>query len=291
MHGVDTGRGYLGAPGVSVAASHAGHSLFSSRNGRLRSIRNELRHLFLFVISGIVVQTWATIGQFTMKEVLNGFMKVTRFAVMRCFFAWALWAVVLAVYLWERRYARRHYSKAEWCSSLQTLDSFDAGEDWSKVGPDLLLRGAALGYRDPGVTPYIETYGAPSYSKGYDAPPSDSSKDSPLESLVTTSAGPHATEPDGPEWKAALARGDYVLGPDLSRKRGMEPPEKRLEKAPAVFYELPELPRKGEPSYAESAVRCNQQPKRWVPEDRYWSEKAQIIEQSFGSTLTRTRSM
>lgn len=275
---------------MSPISPPADSSVFSSRTSRIRSIRNEMRLLLGLVVSGFIVQVWATIGQFTMKEVLNGFLKVTRFVVMRCFFAWALWVTVLCVYLWETHYVKRHYSKAEWGASLQTLDSFDGPDgDWSRMGPDLLLRGTALGYRDPAVTPYLETYNEPSDTKGYDRPPNDWSKTSPPESLVTTSAGRRTTElPSAchPSWKGVLPRGDCILGPHLSSKG---PPEsKRVGMTKALVDSYKKVGLSSDFTNTERVVTA---PRRWVPEDRYWSEKVQIIQESFGPTLCRTRSM
>lgn len=253
--------------------------------------------MLALVVSGFIVQTWSIVGQFSMGVVREKFVKVTRFVVMRCAFSWALWVAVLVVYVWEKRCVKRHYTATEWGASLQTLDSFDSAEggNWSKAGQDLLLRGDALAYRDPGVTPYYEEYVRGSDSKGYDAPPpSESCASSPFESLATASTGPRTAKPDPAHllpWKAALSRGDFVLGPDMTSQ--MHKAKHAAPEKPEQAWDIsgrPEPFKKAEPN-TETANRNNPPARKWVPEDRYWCEKVRIIEDSFGPALCRTQSM
>lgn len=184
----------------------------------MRSLRVERRWMLGLTIGGFIAQTWMVLGDFMnivfdMPQSMDG---VTRFFVIKYVFAWLLWFCVLGACIWELRHIKRHYSRTEWGSSLQTLDTFDTTDpedaNWAKADNGTFVRGAALGYRDPRVTPYRETYSVPLSNKAYDLPPDDNEEE--IERLPVHGVLPSAPGRT-PAWKSGLSRDDYILGPDV----------------------------------------------------------------------------
>lgn len=278
-------------------------STFASRISGVRSIRNELRIVISLTVVGFVLQFWMTLGEFMFLRVVLYPGTITRFFVMRCAFQWTMWYAVLGVCIWETLYVWRHYSMAEWGASIHTLDSFDSGagnaddEDWAKTGGSMFMRGGAARYRDPYLTPYQEPYTAPSSSKGYDMPP-DAPQDEQNEprymaasrnlprSVPGRPLPPSLTGP--PLWKEKLARGDFLLGPDVPSssggKYGFQMGGSSSEK-----FDYPEkVPLTSPDAVGESSYSARRG--KWVPQDRHPNRKV-LVEESFGAVLARTRSM
>lgn len=297
---------------------YADRRTISSRARLVRSVRIELRLLLAFTVVGFLFQLWAILGEFLLIVCVMGGTYVTVFFVMRCVFAWVLWFAVLAICIWEWTYVRRHYSKKEWGSSLETLDSFEAAEgpedaDWAKNGEFEFQRGRAIGYRDPLVTPFVHSSSPDDASP---APPTDKAPDAGRQtgevppphygsflasgtlsteaqstSLGTDTRGATGTTAKtaettapvstfDPAAKARLARGDFILGPDVSSKA-------------STSKQLPECkgaPIKVAPPEPHVSGTSTAHMRKFVPEDRYLSEKAQILQESFGTALCRTQS-
>lgn len=152
---------------------------------------------------------------------------------------------------------------------------------------------AALGYRDPRVTPYRQVYSEPSSSKEYDQPP-DVEEAQPR--LPSTSGPVPPAVVRHPAWKTRLARGDDILGPDVAGPSWKKPTDWSAAYLPPAKYdpttkraltedegELSSSTRKA----AGGGIRLG----KWVPEDRYMGEKMRIVEGSSGLALSRTQSL
>lgn len=254
----------------------------------MRSIRVERRILLGLTVAGFVLQAWVIIGEFMLLAFLPGpdrdLASLTVFLLMRCIYAWVLWITLLGVCIWERRYVRQHYPRGEWGASIETLDSFDPGAeegDWAKAENGMSRMGTVLGYRDAHVTPYREQYAAPRCRKGYDQPP-----DAPAEGgtdgrrVATTSRLPGAPTP---AWKTRLARGDFILGPDVP---GHASSSKKEASGSAHLlagqFNSPEKTPWAAPTAAWNG--------RWVPPDRHLDRKV-IVEGTYGPVLSRTQSI
>lgn len=253
-------------------------------------------------MSGLVGLGWITAGEFSCLAFIpysdGGLRPMTRFLVLRCVFSWVLWAILLGVCFWESSHTKRHYPQAEWGSSIQTLDTFDTADPddtyWIKTGDGTFVRAAELGYRGTGVTPYREVYTVPPNNKEYDLPP-DIEEAQPGLPFTPGPVPPALVR--HPAWKTRLARGDYILGPDVAGPSSWKKPvDWSAAYLPAAKYD-PTTKRslsedEGEPSSstgnaAGGGIRLG----KWVPEDRYMGEKMRIVEGSFGPALSRTQSL
>lgn len=228
--------------------------------------------------------------------------------IFKYLWGWILAVAVLATYLWERWYVKRHYTRREWTASLQTLDSFVPGPedpDWVKVeeGDETFSREPVLAYRNHGVTPYREAYTTPIGRKAYDLPP-----DFPLDGLPADTTGAPQALPSAsrsatalaratpsPAWKAGLAQGDFILAPDM-RSRTTRKKSGGNNSVPLSSGEIDPTDKRMFAGASSSNQASGSQPKGrgrwvWVPDHRYMDEKRQIVEGNFGAALSRTQSI
>lgn len=148
--------------------------LVTPRNSGTRSIRSELPTLFAFILLGAVILVWLLIGE-VVYSTTQGVGYVPTHALVSYLLTAAVIASLLATYLWERIYAMRHFARAEWGSSLATLDAFDSSTegDWARDDEGIVVRAAGMGtLDDPPLTPFTESPVTVGW-KGYDAPPAD----------------------------------------------------------------------------------------------------------------------
>lgn len=268
--------------------------LVSPRTSATRSIRSELRTLLSFLILGSVSLLWLVIGEPVYATSQGGY--VATHALVSYLLTAAVMAALLATYLWQRIYAQRHFTKAEWGSSLATLDAFDPSTevDWAQDEDGLVVRAAGMGTRDceEMVTPYGMSPTTPTAVKGYDAPPPDSTIAGIDASLVSASVE-HLPP-------LRLSMESTRLSPPVTGEMGLETAAERRERLLREAGERYEAEKRAilAATAAEETGCTNayQREKRAVlalgarhhGREEYLAEKRRILSGDFG--LSRVRS-
>lgn len=252
--------------------------LVSPRTSATRSIRSELRTLLSFLILGSVSLLWLVIGEPVYATSQGGYVPVH--ALVSYLLTVAVIAALLATYLWQRIYAKRHFTKAEWGSSLATLDAFDPSEDWAQDEDGLVVRAASMGMDEPIVTPLPMSPATATGAKGYDAPP------------PTDPASPEALPPMRLSLESTRLSPLGVTRPEETaaerRERLLREAEERYEAEKRAILAATANETGGSDAYRKEKRAVLALGDRHRAQEEYVSEKRRILSGEFG--LSRVRS-
>lgn len=229
---------------------------------------------------------WAVVGGIAAKLAAarrrNEDAHVTPAELLAWVLAGAVVAALAANWAWLRAYARAHFARREWGSSLATLDSFDTteepGTEWSDK--DSVYQrtrtdadAPALPALDERVTPFVlaRTHAPSGSGKAYDAPP-----DTPY--LPCAGAGEHAYA--GPSTAACGDSPASHPSPQSKWRTAAEPPAETPTAARAFCTHC---------GFRDEKEQLRRRLPKWEQGDGYAREMRRIVDGDFG--LHRTRSL